>query len=111
MSEAFFAAAAAAAVAFMTWVDRSLPYLLFGGRRKLPKTVLYLGSVLPPAIMVILVVYCLRNISFDTFPFGLAEIISVLLVIFMQLWKKNIIISIILGTACYMVLIRTVFPV
>ena len=89
--------------------DRGLPYLLFGGKKDMPKTVSYLGNVLPAAIMIILVVYFLRNISFIAFPHGLPELISVAIVIAMQLWKKNNILSIIAGTVCYMILIRTVF--
>jgi branched-subunit amino acid transport protein AzlD len=104
-------AATIGVVALMTWLARGLPYLMFGGKKELPKVVSYLGTVLPASIMIILVVYCLRNIKFTIFPFGLAEMISVALVIAVQLWKKNTFLSILLGTACYMVLIRTVFQI
>lgn len=97
-------------VALMTWLARGLPYLVFGNR-KLPKMVNYLGTVLPASIMIILVVYCLRNTIFTKYPFGLAEVISVLMVIGLHLWKKNTFVSILVGTACYMMLIRTVFQV
>jgi len=97
-------------VALMTWFTRSAPYLLFGGEKELPGTVRYLGTVLPASIMVILVGYCLRDIDLTAFPFGLAEILSVAVVIVLQWFGKNTILSILLGTACYMILLRTVFP-
>lgn len=109
MSDTVYTAAAIGIAAIMTMLTRGLPYLMFGGKKKLPKVVTYLGEVLPPSIMIILVVYCLRDIKLTVFPYGLAELISVILVVGMQLWKKNILISILLGTACYMILIRTVF--
>lgn len=101
---------AMAVVALMTWFTRSVPYLLFGGKKEIPVMVSYLGSVLPASIMVILVGYCLRKTDFTSFPFGLAEILSVSAVIGLQAWKRNTILSILVGTVCYMVLIRTVFP-
>lgn len=99
-----------AVVALITALTRVLPYLLLGGKKEIPTTVHYLGTVLPASIMIILVIYCLRNIDFSAYPFGLAEIISVTLVILTQKVKKNTFLSILLGTTCYMILIRTVFP-
>lgn len=92
-------------VAVITWALRALPFAVFG-TRELPRAVRYLGSVLPPAIMTILVFYCLRNINLRMPPFGLAEIGSALLVIVLQCIKKNMYISIIAGTVVYMILIR-----
>ncbi|QHI73902.1 branched-chain amino acid transporter AzlD [Aminipila terrae] len=80
------------------------------GQKELPETVEYLGNVLPASIMIILVIYCLRNINFTAFPFGAAELISVGVVIAAQVIRKDSIISMVLGTACYMILIRTAFP-
>ncbi len=105
-----YSIAAVVIVALATWFTRAVPYLLFGGKKKLPSTVEYLGTVLPASIMVILVVYCLRKIDLTVFPFGLAELISAAVVVIAQILKKNTILSILLGTACYMILIRTIFP-
>ena len=104
-----YSVSAIAVVALMTWLTRAAPYLLFGGKKELPEVVSYLGTVLPASIMVILVGYCLRNIDLTAFPFGLAELLSAALVVLVQWVKKNTILSILLGTACYMILIRTVF--
>lgn len=106
-----YSAATLIIVAAVTGLVRAVPFLLFGGRNELPKTIHYLGRVLPASIMIILVVYCLRNIDLKAFPFGLAELISVAVVIVSQVTKKNTFLSILLGTACYMVLIRTIFAV
>jgi branched-subunit amino acid transport protein AzlD len=100
---------AIAVVALTTWFTRAVPYFIFGGKTELPDTVRYLGTVLPASIMVILVGYCLRDIDLTDFPFGLAEMLSVAVVIALQWFKKNTILSILIGTACYMILIRTVF--
>ena len=109
MSDTVYTTAAIVIAAIVTMLTRGLPYLLFGSKKEPPKIVSYLGTVLSPAIMIILVVYCLRDTKLSAFPYGLAELISVAVVVALQLWKKNILLSILLGTACYMLLIRTVF--
>ena len=101
--------ASIAIAAFVTWGLRAFPFLVFGNR-KLPPLVSYLGYVLPPAIMVILVGYCIRNAGFEEYPYGLAEIMSIVIVIVVQLRKSNMYLSILAGTICYMILIRTIFP-
>ncbi len=95
--------------ALVTAALRFLPFLIFGGKHKTPKTVLYLGKVLPCAIMGMLVVYCLRGMSFSV-PVGfLPQLIAGGLTVLLYLWKKNSLISILGGTACYMLLIRFIF--
>ena len=86
-----------------------LPFLIFGGERKTPAYITYLGKVLPYAIMAMLVVFCLKNVSLVSVPYGLPEIISCVLVVLLHVWKRNTLISIIGGTACYMVLVQLVF--
>jgi branched-subunit amino acid transport protein AzlD len=54
----------------------------------------------------VLVIYCLRNTSFDHSPFGIPELASCTLVALLQIVKKNMYLSIIAGTVCYMILIR-----
>ena len=103
------AALLVAVIALVTMGIRFLPFLIFGGNRKTPKFISYLGQVLPFAIMGMLVVYCLRNISFTASPFGIPELISCALVVALHLWKKNTLLSIIGGTVCYMVLVQLVF--
>ena len=102
------AAALVAVIALVTMGLRFLPFLIFRNRST-PAFIAYLGKVLPFAIMGMLVVYCLRNISFSAIPFGIPEIISVALVVALHVWKKNTLLSIISGTVCYMILVQLVF--
>ena len=105
MPETLYSISAIAVVALVTWGLRAAPFLLFGNR-PLPKTMRYLGKALPPAIMTVLVIYCLRNTSFDHSPFVIPELASCTLVALLQIVKKNMYLSIIAGTVCYMILIR-----
>jgi len=105
MPETLYSIAAIAVVALVTWSLRATPFLLFGNR-PLPDLMRYLGKALPPAIMTVLVIYCLRNVSFAHFPFGIPEIAACTLVALLQIVKKNMYLSIIAGTVCYMVLVR-----
>ena len=99
-----------AVTALVTIAVRFLPFAVFG-KRPLPRVVVYLGRVLPPAIMAALVVYCLKGIDMSAYPFGMAELIGVAVTALVHLWKRNTLLSIAAGTACYMALIRTVFPI
>ncbi|URN82908.1 branched-chain amino acid transporter permease [Acetobacterium wieringae] len=99
---------ALAVVALVTIFTRALPFL-FLAAKKLPDTVSYLGTVLPAAIMIILVVFCLRNTILTAYPYGLAELLSVAAVIIVHCLRNNVFLSIAAGTGLYMVLIRTLF--
>lgn len=96
-------------IAAVTAVLRFIPFFIFSSERPVPKFVSYLGRVLPYSIMAMLVVYCLKGISFSKGPFGLPELISVIFVAVLHVWKRNTLFSIICGTICYMVLIQFVF--
>lgn len=96
-------------IALVTAALRFLPFVIFGGGRKVPQFVSYLGRVLPYSIMAMLVVYCLKGISFIKAPFGMPELISVVLVVVLHVWKRNTLLSIVGGTVCYMVLVQLVF--
>lgn len=96
-------------IALVTMALRFLPFLIFGGKRQTPKFITYLGQVLPYAIMGMLVIYCLRGISFSSMPFGIPELLACALVVVLHLWKKNTLLSIIGGTVCYMLLVQLVF--
>lgn len=98
-----------AVAAIVTVALRFVPFLIFGGDRKTPTYITYLGKVLPYAIMAMLVVFCLKNVSLVSAPYGLPELISCGVVVLLHLWKRNTLISIIGGTACYMALVQLVF--
>ena len=55
-----------AVMAAVTILLRFLPFWVFKG--KTPAYITYLGKVLPPAIIGMLVIYCLRNTSIQAAP-------------------------------------------
>lgn len=83
--------------------------MLFGGKRQVPKAVEYLGQILPPAIMATLVVYCLKGADLFSAPHGIPEFVSVAVTALLHVWKRNVLLSIAAGTACYMFLVQVVF--
>lgn len=96
-------------VALVTLGTRALPFVLFPAGKKTPEWILSLGRALPPAMIGMLVVYCLKGASPLVYPYSLPEMFSVVLVVLLQLWRHNTLISICGGTACYMLLIQLVF--
>lgn len=93
-----------AAMAVTTMALRFLPFLIFG--KKTPAYISYLGRVLPQAIIALLVVYCLKDVSFAEAPHGIPEIIAGAAVVATQVWKRNPVFSILLGTALYMIILH-----
>lgn len=96
-------------VAGCTFLTRFLPFALFGGGKEVPAIVKTLGDLLPPAVIAILVVYCLKSVSFMVVPHGLPEFIAVGFVALLHIWKRNNLLSIGGGTLVYMLLIQMVF--
>ena len=103
------AIAAIAVMAIVTFLTRVLPFLLFDRGESPPKLVLYLGRVLPPAIIAMLIVYCLRGVSFATPGGWVPQLLCVAVVVALHLWKHNNLLSIFGGTILYMVLVQAVF--
>ncbi|WP_312635541.1 branched-chain amino acid transporter permease [Oscillibacter sp.] len=97
------------AVAVGAQLTRWLPFLLLPEGKEVPKTVEYLGKLLPAAAMGLLVVYCLRNVSLFASSHGIPETAAILTVGLLHWWKGNVLLSIAGGTTLYMVLIQTVF--
>ena len=98
-----------AVIALFTILIRFLPFLIFRGNRKTPEIIEKLGRILPYAIMGMLVVYCLKGMSFTDISGFLPQIIACLVVGVLYVWKRNTLISIVCGTVCYMVLLQFVF--
>ena len=95
-----------AAVVSGTILTRSISFIIFPANRQTPPFITYLGKVLPAAVMGMLVIYCYKSIGFTSGTHGIPEILAGLVVAGLQFWKKNMFISICVGTALYMVLIR-----
>ena len=92
-----------------TQLTRFVPFLIFNEHRKTPAFVQYLGKVLPGAIFSMLVVYCLRSVSFRRYSYGLPELIGIAVTVGLHLWKHQMLLSIAGGTICYMLLVQLVF--
>ena len=101
------AAGIVAVMSLVTILLRSLPFLIF--KEKVPPYITYLGKVLPPAIVGMLVIYCLKDVNVLAAPFGLPELLAILIVALLQIWKRNTLVSILCGTVAYMLLIQLVF--
>lgn len=97
------------AVALGTMITRFVPFLLFPETREQPKTVVYLGRALPPAMMGLLVVYCLKGVSLAHAPHGLPELAAILVTAALHRWRGNTLLSICFGTITYMFLVQKVF--
>ena len=95
--------------ALVTAATRFLPFLIFRKKESTPAIITYLGQVLPCAIMGMLVVYCMKDVQFFSAPFGLPETIGCGLVALLHIWKRNSLLSIGVGTVCYMLLVQLVF--
>ena len=90
-----------------TFAERLLPFLVF--RKGASPLVSYLGKILPAAIMATLVVYCLRDTTFTALSGFLPQLIAVVVTAGLHLWKRNTLISVVVGTAVYMCLVQFVF--
>lgn len=92
-----------------TVLTRALPFIVFSSKRPTPKYVKYLGKALPAAIFAMLVVYCLKGTELLAAPYGIPELLAICAVVLVHLWKKNMMLSIAIGTVLYMLLIQLVF--
>ena len=98
-----------AVIALVTAGLRFLPFAVFRDSKKTPKFIEKLSRVLPYAIMGMLVVYCLKGISFESAAGFLPALIACTVVGVLYVWKRNTLVSIICGTLCYMLLVQLVF--
>lgn len=88
---------------------RLIPFLFFPKGKPIPPMVQYLGKVLPPAVIGMLMIYCLKAVRLTRYPHGLPELISIAAVILLHVWKSSNLLSIGVGTVLYMILIQAVF--
>ena len=104
MTNSGHAAVLVAVMSAVTILLRFLPFIVF--RKHTPRFIMYLGEVLPPAMIGMLVIYCLKDVSFAAAPYGLPELVAALCVVLLHLWKRRSIVSILGGTAIYMLLVQ-----
>lgn len=98
-----------AVAAICTFATRLVPFLIFRGEKELPKTVKYLGNVLPVAIIGVLIVFCIGDFRTDGLYALLPKMIAAALTAAVHIWKHNVLLSISVGTIGYMLLIHFVF--
>jgi branched-subunit amino acid transport protein AzlD len=92
-----------------TMATRFLPFLVFSEKRPTPPFVQYIGKYLPSAVFGMLVIYCLKDVSFVSGAHGLPELIAIAVTVVLHKWKRQMLLSIAGGTACYMLLLNFVF--
>ncbi len=92
-----------------TILTRFLPFVVFSSDKPTPKYIQYIGKVLPAATFGLLVVYCLKDIDLFSGSHGIPEAICILIVALLHLWKKQMLLSISVGTIAYMLLVQLVF--
>lgn len=89
-----------------TVLSRFTPFIVFSENNKTPKLVDYLGKALPGAVFGMLVIYCLKEVDFTRGSFGIPEGVGVVVTYLLHKWKRQMMISIVGGTICYMILVR-----
>lgn len=92
-----------------TLITRFLPFILFPAGKQTPPYVRYLGKALPPAALGLLVVYGLKDVSLFSGSHGLPELIAMTAVTGLHVWKRNLLLSIAVGTILYMLLVQFAF--
>ena len=100
---------AVAVIALVTAGIRFLPFAVFRGGKQTPALIEKLGRVLPYAIMGMLVVYCLKGVSFSGAEQWVPSVVACVVTGASYVWKRNTLLSILSGTVCYMVLVQMVF--
>ena len=98
-----------AAVVLGTVLTRFLPFLVFPAGRETPGYIRYLGSFLPAAALLLLMVYGFKDVDVPGGSRGLPELISLLVITGLHVWKRQMLLSIAGGTVCYMLLVQLVF--
>ena len=93
----------------VTLATRILPVLIFARNEKVPDFILYLGRTVPYTAMGMLIIYCLKDVTLSASPHGIPEAIALAAVSFSYLWKHNSILSVLIGTVLYMILVQRVF--
>ena len=109
MRDNMYALIAVAVMAGISFLLRAVPFFVFGGKRTVPKFIVYLGKTLPFAVMGMLLVYCFKDVTVFSAPHGLPELIAGLVTAGLYIRRRNTLLSIFVGTVSYMLLVQLVF--
>lgn len=93
-----------------TMLARFLPFLVFSGSKPTPRYIRFLGKALPCAVFGMLIVYCLKNVTFLSGTYGIPELLAIALTAALHRWKRQMLLSIAGGTVFYMLLIQLAVP-
>ncbi|MFI5793476.1 branched-chain amino acid transporter permease [Streptomyces sp. NPDC051677] len=107
MPDSLYILTAVTLSAAATWALRALPFTLLAPLRA-SGTVQYLSTRMPAGVMVILLVYCLRDVSMSVSG-AVAPLAALSATVGLHLWRRSALLSILAGTAVYVVLTSTVF--
>jgi len=88
-------------------LTRVFPFLFFV-KKDPPSYIVFIEKNFPPIIMSILIFYTLGKIDFSLAPYGLKELLAVILTALLHIKFSNYLVSIFLGTAFYMILVQVV---
>lgn len=97
------------ALASGTILTRFIPFWFFPENKAIPHWLKKLGDTLPYASLGMLVVYALKGLSVTTYPYGVSEIISLVFITIIHLYKKNTLVSIFLGLVIYLICVNIIF--
>ena len=109
MSNALHSGLLVAVMAGVTVLMRFIPFWLFPEGKQTPHWIAYLSETLPNAIIGILIIYCIKDTRLAVWPHGIPEVIAIAVVALLQWWKRNTLLSILVGTAGYMLMVQTIF--
>ena len=95
-------------IVFATLIIRFLPFII---RKSIAerKYIKFLGDMMPYSMIALLVIYCLKEVNLIKYPYGIPELISIAIIIILHIIKRNVLISIGVGTVIYMILVQTIF--
>ncbi|TXJ50376.1 branched-chain amino acid transporter permease [Brachyspira aalborgi] len=96
-------------IVFATVIIRFLPFIIIRKSIAERKYIKFLGDMMPYSMIALLVVYCLKEINLIKYPYGIPELISIAIIIILHIIKRNVLISIGVGTVIYMILVQTIF--
>ena len=96
-------------IVFSTVIIRFLPFIIIRKSIAERKYIKFLGDMMPYSMIALLVIYCLKEVNLIKYPYGIPELISIAIIIILHIIKRNVLISIGVGTVIYMILVQTIF--
>jgi len=92
-------------IALVIFSERLFPFALFS-RKDPPPLIRFIEKYIPSMVIAILIVYCLKDMSFSSAPYGVPYLVGVGAAVLLHLTLKNPMVSIFGSTIIYMILSR-----